>query len=187
VIGPGPDLARLRSEQGSEVLAEIFVDDGPLDEEEQQQDMQQGLNARISEAQRCRASVVDDDGLLQLLEGGFANEAVMTDALDVEQTSVGRKADLSQFFKIFDASANGEIAGIVDRRFGAKGFALLVILLDAGLLVVDVERGHDALGDHPRAEPAGRGPGHLAVEHEAYWVGRCPKFRGSPPRRRYPP
>ena len=149
--------------------------------------LQQGLNARVSEAQRCSASVVDDDGLLQVLAGGFADEAVMTDAVDGEQTSVGRKADLSQFFKIFDASANGQIAGIVDRRFGAKGFALLVILLDAGLLVVDVERGHDALGDHPRAEPAGRGPGHLAVEHEAYWVGRCPKFRGSPPRRRYPP
>ena len=30
----GADLARLKSEQGSEVLAEIFVGDGPLDEEE---------------------------------------------------------------------------------------------------------------------------------------------------------
>src|SRR5262249_38845687 len=129
------------------------------------------LNARISEAQRCSASVVEDDGLLQVLEGGFADEAVMTDALDVEQTSVGCKADLAEFFKIFDASANGEIAGIVDRRFGAKGLALLVILLDAALLVVDVERRHDALGDHPRAEPAGCAPGHLAVEHEAYLAG----------------
>ena len=32
----GADLARLGSEQGSEVLAEIFVGEGPLDEEEQQ-------------------------------------------------------------------------------------------------------------------------------------------------------
>jgi hypothetical protein len=58
----GADLARLGSEQGSEVLAEIFVGDGPLDEEKQQRDMQQGLNARITEAQRCRASVVDATG-----------------------------------------------------------------------------------------------------------------------------
>ena len=37
----------------------------------------------------------------------FADEAVLADALDVEQTSVGRKADLAPFFKILDAPADG--------------------------------------------------------------------------------
>ena len=38
------------------------------------------------------------------MEGGFADEAIVTDALDVKQTSVGRKADLAQLLEIFDAS-----------------------------------------------------------------------------------
>ena len=35
-------------------------------------------------------------GSLHVLEGGFADEAIVTDALDVKQTSVGYKADLAQ-------------------------------------------------------------------------------------------
>ena len=54
---------------------------------------------------------------LCVLEAGFADEAVVTDALDVKQTSVGRKADLAQLFEIFDASADREIAGVVDGSF----------------------------------------------------------------------
>ena len=102
--------------------------------------MQKSLHARISEAQRCRALIVHGDRSLHVLEGGFADEAIVTDALDVKQTSVGRKADLAQLLEIFDASADGEVAGVVDRRFGSKCLSLLVVLLDAGLLVVDVQR-----------------------------------------------
>ena len=65
----------------------------------------------------------------------------MADALDVEQTSVGRKADLAQFLKIFDASADRKIAGIVDGRFGSKRLSLLVVLLDAGFFVTTCSEG----------------------------------------------
>jgi hypothetical protein len=89
-------------------------------------DVAERLNARIGEA-KCRgAPVVDGDGFLHVLEGCFADEAVVTDALDVEQTSVGRKADLAQIFEIFDASADGEVACIVDGGFGAEGLVFLV-------------------------------------------------------------
>src|SRR5207342_1996032 len=133
------ELARLLSEQWSKVLAQMLVGECALDEKEQKQDLQQGLNARIGEAQRRGASVIHSDGFLHVLEGSFADEAVVTDALDVEQTSVGRKADLAQVLEIFDASANGEVAGVVDRGFRSKGLPLLVVLLDAGFLVVDVQ------------------------------------------------
>ena len=75
---------------------------------------------------------------MHVLERGLADEAIVTDALDVEQTSVGCKADLTQFFEIFDAPANGEVAGVVDRRFSSESLALLVVLLDTRFLVVDV-------------------------------------------------
>ena len=141
------ELARLLPEQWSKMLAEIVVSKRALDEEEQEQDVQEGLNARIGEPQCCGAPVVHDDGFLHVLEGGFADEAIVTDALDVEQTSVGRKADLTQFLKIFDASADGEVAGVVDRRLRSESLSFLVVLLDTRFLVVDVQRRHHTVGD----------------------------------------
>src|SRR5215472_14655590 len=41
------------------------------------------------------------------------DEAIVTDALDVEQTSVGCKANLAQFGKIFEASADTKVTRIV--------------------------------------------------------------------------
>jgi hypothetical protein len=40
---------------------------------------------------------------------------------------VGRKADLAQFVEIFDASADGEVAGVVDGGFSAKRLSLLMV------------------------------------------------------------
>src|SRR5713101_6613400 len=129
-------LAGLFPQQWSKMLAYILVGECALDEKEQ--DVQESLHAWIGETQRRRALVFHRDRSLHILEGGFADEAVVTDALDVEQTSVGRKADLAQFREIFDAPADGEVAGVVDGGFGAKRLSLLVVLLDAGLLVIDV-------------------------------------------------
>src|SRR5262245_29093566 len=64
----------------------------------------------------------------------------MADALDVEQTSVGGKADLAQFLEIFDAPANIEVVGIVDGRFSSKDLSLLVVLFDASFLVIHMQR-----------------------------------------------
>ena len=160
-------LARLVSEQRSKVLANIFVGKGALDEEEQEEDVEEALHARIGKAQRGGTLVVDDDGSLHILEGCFADEAVVTDALDVEQTSVGGKADVAQFGKIVDASADGEVASVVDGCLGSKSLSFLVVLLDAVLLVVDVQRGHDALCDDAGAELAGGAAGDLALEDQA--------------------
>ncbi len=43
-------------------------------------------------------------------------------------------------------TTNGEVVGVVDGGFGAKGLAVFVVLLDLGLLLLDVERGHDSFG-----------------------------------------
>src|ERR1700726_1539865 len=68
-------------------------------------------------------------------------------------------------------SADGEVAGVVDGGFGAKRLSLLVVLLDAGLLVIDVQRRHHAVGDDTGAEPPRRAAAHLAVEHQAHLAG----------------
>ena len=54
------------------------------------------------------------------------------------------------------ASADGEIAGVVDRGLGAQGTILLEVLLDARGLVVDVQRRRDAVGDDARPSLIGK-------------------------------
>ena len=121
------------------MLAKVLVPECALDEEEKEQDVQQTLHTRIGEAQGGCALLPDRYGLLQVLERGFTNEAIVADALDVEKTSVGCKADLAQFGKILDASTDTKVTRVVDGRFGSKRFPLLVILLDAGLPVIDMQ------------------------------------------------
>ena len=63
------------------------------------------------------------------------------------------------------------------RRYsaGAQGPAFLVVLLDGGVLVVDVQARGDPGGDNPGPEPSrcrvGSAPPQLAVEDEADLVG----------------
>ena len=83
----------------------------------------------------------------------------MAEALDVEQTSVGRKADLPQGGQILQPFADAEVAGVVDGGLGAQGAAFLVVLLDPRVLVVDVQRRGDALGQDAGAEASRRAAG----------------------------
>src|SRR6202047_3703725 len=171
VIRPGVNWLGFCPSSGARCSRRSWCLNVPWSEEEQEQDMQESLNARVGEAQRRRTLVVQADGPLHFLEGSFANETVVTDALDVEQTSVGREADHTQFFEIFDASANGEVTGIVDCRFGSEGLSLFVVLLDTRFLVVDVQRGNHAVGDDAGTESAWCAPAYLAVEHQAHLAG----------------
>ena len=77
------------------MLAKVLIPERALDEKEQEQDVQETLDTRVGEAQGGCALLSDRYWLLQVLERGFTDEAIMADALDVEQTSVGCKADLA--------------------------------------------------------------------------------------------
>jgi hypothetical protein len=51
------------------------------------------------------------------------------------------KADLAQFREIFDAPADRKVASVIDGGFGAKRLSILVVLLDAGPLVIECNEG----------------------------------------------
>jgi hypothetical protein len=55
--------------------------------------------------------------------------------------TVGRKADLAQLREILQALADSKIVGAVDCGLGAQRAIFFVILLDARVFVVDVQRG----------------------------------------------
>ncbi|HEY3235694.1 MAG TPA: hypothetical protein VGJ84_13335 [Polyangiaceae bacterium] len=56
--------------------------------------MKECKHTRVGEAQAGDALTVDMGGTLDLVESGLAEKAVMADALDAKQASVGGEADL---------------------------------------------------------------------------------------------
>jgi len=76
------------------------------------------LHAPIVEAQSGSPLTVTLNRLHDLLVGLLANEVVVSDGLDVEETSIGLKADLPQRGEVLQSFADSEVAGIVDVRFG---------------------------------------------------------------------
>ena len=119
---------------------------------------------------------VDLLGLMDLLKGGFSYTRVMAEAFDFEKTSVGWKADLPQPGQVTQPFTDGEVASIINGGFGAgpgEGLAgnLLVILLDLGALVVDVQRGRDPFSDHPGAKGARGRLGNATLKDELHLIG----------------
>ena len=97
------------------------------------------MDAGVPEAQGRAALTIDDDGLCDVSEGDLADGGVVADLLDVEETPVGVEADLPECGQVVEPFPDGEIAGVVDGGLGAKGDSFFEVLLDAGVLVFDVE------------------------------------------------
>ena len=134
--------------------SQVSVGEPGGQEAKDDQDAEQRLDARVAEAQRSCAVVIDDDGLADLVKRLLADVAVRARSLHVKETAVGGEADLSQRGEVMEASADTEVAGVVDRGLGAQSAVLLVVLLDPGMLVVDVQRRRDTFRDDPGAKPA---------------------------------
>ena len=87
--------------------------------------------------------------------------------LDVEQPSIGHKADLAQLRQIVQALADAEVIGVVDRSLGTQGpIFLVILLLDARVLVVHVQGRSDVLGEDKGAKPPRGAAIDLAVEDQ---------------------
>jgi hypothetical protein len=88
------------------------------------------------------------------LEGIPGKHTVVAEAFDLEEAAVGRKSDRAQRGEIAQALADAEVASVVDGGLGAERAALLMVLLDAGVLLVEVQgRGHVMGGMRVRSRP----------------------------------
>ena len=103
----------------------------------------------VGEAQGSGALPVDSRRPGDASERGFADRAVVTDPLDVQETSVGLKADFPQGGEVRQSSADLEVVRVVDGRLRPERAPFCGVLLDAGVFVIDVAGGRDTLGDHP--------------------------------------
>ena len=135
---------------------------------------------------------------IQLQHRFFSHGAVLAEAFDFENTSVGLKADLPQSGQVTQSLADGKVACVVDGRFGAgTHFAhlgnLFEVLFDARVLIVDMlatsagaqvylspdKAGHSsapvvrdhAIGQHTGPESSRRSLRDSPVEDQLHPVG----------------
>ena len=140
-------------------------------EAEEDQGMPSGVDAWIGKAQSGGALAGMLDRAIDPLKGLLGEDAIVTEALDFEQPAVRAEADFAQLRQVVQSFANGEVVGVVDRRFGAQSALLLVILLDPGVLVIDVEGGCDAVGEDAGAPASGGAAGDPAIKDQLDLIG----------------
>jgi len=140
-------------------------------EAEHHQGGKEGLHPRVGEGQSGGSLSLHLDRAGDLAKLLFSHSAIMADSLDVQETSVGRKAHYPQGGQVVQPLADAKVPGVVDGGLGAESAALLVILLNAGALIVQVERGGDTLGDHPGPELPRGSLSHPAGKDQLHLVG----------------
>jgi hypothetical protein len=154
------------------MLAQIASAEPLRELSEQNEGVQECLNARVCKAQTGRALVAGGHRLLDGAQRLFAEDAVVAHALGLEQPAIGRKSDCAQLRQIVQASTDPEVISVVDGRLGAQGVIFLVILLDTCALVIDVQGWRYIVRDHPGAEPCTRMAPDPAVEDklDLFWA-----------------
>jgi hypothetical protein len=105
-------------------------------EAEQNQDRQERLDTRISEAEGGSALILDLDRLLEFLEGLGSEVAIVCDLFHLEDTPIGSEANLSELGQVVQPTTDTEVIGVVDGGLGAQSPAFLVILLEVRVLIV---------------------------------------------------
>src|ERR1700736_422960 len=134
------------------MLPEHSIRESVRQEPEEDEGVEQRVDAAIGKAHRGGALCGDLKRTLECLKRLFREDGVVSNPLDVKETSVGPEADLPECGKVVEPSPDPEIIGVVDRGLSAEGPALFVVLLDASGFVIDVQRGGHAFGNHTRAE-----------------------------------
>ena len=146
------ELSRIEAQQWRQESAKIFCLKTLRLNAEQHKDGEECLDARIVNAKGRNPLITHAGRQGELLDDLVADHAVMTDLLDVQYTSVGVEADRAKKHEIGQHSSDAYVAGVVDGGFGAKGSSFFVVLLHVRVLVVEVQRGNDSIGNHARAE-----------------------------------
>ena len=153
-MAPGVYVFGIAGVELRDVIAQVAMPKAAGGQGEETERVHQSVYPPVAEAETCGALIVDEDRGRDGVQAVFADQAVVAQRFDAQQPSVGFKADLPQGGQIAERTADREVVGVVDRRFGAQGLTFFVVLLDLRFLVVDVERRDDALRQHARAETA---------------------------------
>src|SRR5690348_10188251 len=108
-----------------------------------------------------------DDRAGEHLQGGGSGGGVVADAFGAGEAPAGRVAGLRHGGEVRQLFADAEVARLVDGGLGAERPSFLEVLLDVGLLVVQVEVGAGAGRDDLGAEGPGSAELAALADHPA--------------------
>jgi hypothetical protein len=100
---PRADRRGIAPRQGGEVLAQVGGTEALRELSEQDEGVQERVRARIGKTQARGALAPGRHRAIDGSESIFAEHAIVAQALDFDQSAVGRKADLAQLWKVMQA------------------------------------------------------------------------------------
>ena len=153
------------------MLAEFAIGKPSRKQAKDKQRSQKCQHGRVIQTHGRGTLAVNGDRAGNVMESIFAGHGIVAESLDVQETSVGIVADLPQLWKILQPLSDAKVAGVVNRRLGTEGSALLVILFDVGSFVVDVQRRGYPVGEDASSEPPGGRLSNSTVEDELDAIG----------------
>jgi len=105
LIGDSPLANRIRRTAAKigEVLAQMATAETVRERAKEYQSVPQGLGTRIGKSQTGGTLASVDNRAVDSQDGVFGENTIVTDTLDLEQATVGRKADLTQLREILQA------------------------------------------------------------------------------------
>src|SRR3989304_4190602 len=120
------------AQEGGEQHSQIVIGKPLRQKPKSNEGAEQGLDMRIGETQSRDPLAGNSLRLVDLLKGIFSQAAIVAEGLDVQKTSVGLKADLSQGGQVLQPFADVKVTGVVAGGFGGERAAALVGLLGGG-------------------------------------------------------
>ena len=136
---PGLVVGCIHTQQSSHAGTQVSVAKAVGKSEKQTQSVHERHGSGFTKAKPGHPLMVNGQGTGYSGKHFFSDQAIVTEALDVEKTSVGGKADAAQCRQITQSTIDPEVLGVVDHGLRSEGAALFEVLLNPGHLVVDVE------------------------------------------------
>lgn len=128
-VGSEPPASKTSDRDGRNPLAQLPVGEAVRQQPEARQGCQQVLDAAVPEAQRRRPLSHDPCRRLELLEALGSQRAVVAEAFDAHQASVGFEADLFQMLELAQPTPDSEVVAVVDGGLGAQRAPFFEILM----------------------------------------------------------
>ena len=128
------------AQEARQQWAQVFVGKASGQQREEHERLEEGLHGGMEEGQARHPLTADDLRPRHLVESFPAHAAILAETFHVQETSVGGKAARPESGQVLQPFAQGKVGGVIDGGFGAQGAPFFVVLLDAAVLVVHMER-----------------------------------------------
>ena len=160
------DCVGLFAQQERILFAQVTIGEPLGEKTKEQQRQEQGQHSRVAETHSAGTPPINFRRLDELAKRRLIEGRVVAELLDVQETSVGVKADLPEGRQVVQPATDAKISCVGDSSLRSQHAAFLVILFDPRDFVVDMEAGYDVASDDACAKSARRVALHAAIENQ---------------------